>query len=149
MRAVVQRVGPARVEVASEVTGAIESGLLVYLGAGKQDTDGTVQWMARKIATLRIFEDDNEKMNLSAQDIGGEVLVVSQFTLYGDVRQGRRPSFERAASPDAARERYEQVCKALGELGLRVATGRFRANMTVHAEVQGPVTILIDSERAF
>ncbi len=149
MRAVVQRVGPARVEVENEVTGAIQGGLLVYLGAGKQDTQDTVQWMARKIATLRIFEDANEKMNLSVQDIAGEVLVVSQFTLYGDVRQGRRPGFEGAAAPEVARELYEQVCKALQDLGLRVATGRFRASMAVHAEVRGPVTILIDSERAF
>lgn len=149
MRAVVQRVSGARVEVAGEVTGAIEQGLLVYLGAGKTDAPALCAWMAKKIATLRIFEDAAEKMNLSVQDIGGEVLVVSQFTLYGDVRQGRRPGFEGAAPPDAANALYEQVCSELRALGLRVATGRFRAAMVVHAEVLGPVTILVDSERAF
>ncbi|MFT3927318.1 MAG: D-aminoacyl-tRNA deacylase [Myxococcales bacterium] len=149
MRAVVQRVHAARVTVGAETTGAIEQGLLVYLGAGKGDDARTSNWMALKLAGLRIFEDSEGKMSLSVSDIGGSVLVVSQFTLYGDVRKGRRPSFDSAAPPDQALVLYESVCAELRELGLKVETGRFRATMEVHARVAGPVTILIDSERTF
>jgi D-tyrosyl-tRNA(Tyr) deacylase len=149
MRAVVQRVARAAVIVDAETVGAIEHGLLVYLGAGKGDKAEEVEWMAQKIEGLRIFEDAAGKMNLTVADVKGAVLVVSQFTLYGDVRKGRRPSFDSAAPPEQARALYEDVCGALRSRGLPVETGRFRATMQVQAEVAGPVTILIDSQRAF
>jgi D-tyrosyl-tRNA(Tyr) deacylase len=149
MRAVVQRVAAARVEVEGEVVGAIGPGLLVYLGVGASDAEDAPAWMAAKVEGLRIFEDEAGKMSLSVRDVGGELLVVSQFTLYGDVRKGRRPSFDAAAPPERAEHLYEAVCAVLRERGLRVQTGRFRAMMRVHAEVAGPVTILVDSERAF
>lgn len=136
-------------EVAGETVGAIQAGLLVYLGAGKQDAASDPAWMADKLAKLRIFEDEQGKFARSVLDIGGEVLVVSQFTLYGDTRKGRRPSFDGAAAPEPAERAYLAVCDALRELGLRVATGRFRAKMAVHAVVAGPVTILLDSEKQF
>jgi D-aminoacyl-tRNA deacylase len=137
------------VEVAGETVGAIEAGLLVYLGAGKQDTPTDPAWMADKLAKLRIFSDEQGKFAHSVLDIRGEVLIVSQFTLYGDTRRGRRPSFDAAAPPEAAERAYLAVCEALRELGLRVATGQFRAKMDVHAVVAGPVTILLDSEKQF
>ena len=149
MRAVVQRVDQAHVTIAKETVGHIQMGLLVYLGIGKADGPSQVTWMAKKIAGLRIFPDERDRMTRSIADIGGEVLLVSQFTLYGDVRKGRRPSFENAAPPERARELYEQTRNALGELGLAVATGRFREQMLVHADVNGPVTIVVDSEGAF
>jgi D-aminoacyl-tRNA deacylase len=149
MRAVVQRVTSARVEVAGEVVGETGAGLLVYLGVGATDDPAAADAMAKKLATLRIFEDSAGKMNLSVAEVGGGVLVVSQFTLFGDVRQGRRPSFASAAPPERAEPLYQRVCEALQAAGLRVAAGRFRAEMAVHAVVDGPVTILIDSERAF
>jgi D-tyrosyl-tRNA(Tyr) deacylase len=149
MRAVVQRVAQARVEVGAEVVGRIGPGLLVYLAAGKSDADEIVPWMAQKIDTLRVFQDDAGKLSLSVRDVAGAVLVVSQFTLYGDVRKGRRPSFDAAAAPERGLALYEALCSALRQRGNEVQTGRFRASMQVHAEVSGPVTILIDSERAF
>jgi len=149
MRAVVQRVHAADVRVADEIVGAIGPGLLVYLGVGTFDTLAQAEWMASKIEGLRIFEDQLEKMSRSVSDVAGEVLVVSQFTLYGDVRKGRRPSFDRAKEPEEANALYERCCALLRERGLRVAQGRFRATMRVRAEVDGPVTILIDSERQF
>jgi D-tyrosyl-tRNA(Tyr) deacylase len=149
MRAVVQRVAQARVEVAGEVVGSIGAGLLVYLAAGSGDGDDVAAWMAQKIETLRIFEDDAGKLNRSVRDVQGGVLVVSQFTLYGDVRKGRRPSFDAAAPPERALALYEAVCMRLRETGLQVATGRFRASMQVHSQVAGPITILIDSQRTF
>jgi D-tyrosyl-tRNA(Tyr) deacylase len=149
MRAVVQRVAQARVEVDAEVTGQIGQGVLVYLAAGRDDADAVAPWMAQKIETLRIFQDDAGKMSLSVRDVGGGVLVVPQFTLYGDVRKGRRPSFDAAAPPARGQALYDAVCAELRQRGSPVATGRFRASMQVHAEVAGPVTILIDSERAF
>lgn len=149
MRAVAQRVAAARVEVDGEVVGQIGQGLLVYLAAGKDDSDELVPWMVQKLAGLRIFEDDAGKMSLSVADLAGALLVVSQFTLYGDVRKGRRPSFDAAAPPERALALYEAVCSGLRGQGLPVATGRFRASMQVHAQVAGPVTILIDSERTF
>jgi D-tyrosyl-tRNA(Tyr) deacylase len=149
MRAVAQRVSEARVDVDAETVGRIGAGLLVYLGAGKRDSDAEPAWMADKLATLRVFEDEAGKMSRSLQDLSGEVLVVSQFTLYGDVRRGRRPSFDDAAAPDSAERLYAAVCSELSARGLRVATGKFRAKMQVHAAVAGPVTILIDSEKVF
>lgn len=149
MRAVAQRVRSARVEVEGEVVGRIGPGLLVYLGAAEGDTEADVSSMADKLAGLRIFEDESGKMARSVEDLGGGVLVVSQFTLFGDVRRGRRPSFDGAAPPEEAQLLYEKVVARLREKGLEVATGRFRAMMTVHAEVAGPVTILIDSAKLF
>jgi D-tyrosyl-tRNA(Tyr) deacylase len=149
MRAVAQRVESAAVRVGDETVGRIDKGVLVYLGAGKRDTERDAAFMADKLATLRIFEDAAGKMALCVSEVSGEVLVVSQFTLYGDVRNGRRPSFGEAAPPELAVRLYEQVCGHLAERGLRVATGRFRAMMRVSAVVDGPVTILIDSEKAF
>jgi len=149
MRAVAQRVRSASVTVDEEMVGAIDAGLLVYLGAAKDDTDADVSYMVGKLAGLRIFSDDAGKMSRSVEDVGGAILVVSQFTLFGDVRRGRRPSFTDAAPPDEARTRYEQVLEGLRERGLDVATGRFRAMMNVRAEVWGPVTILVDSRKLF
>ena len=149
MRAVAQRVNSARVEVDGEVVGSIERGLLVYLGAAPEDDDATVKTMANKLAGLRIFEDDEGRMSRSVEDIDGAVLVVPQFTLFGDVRRGRRPSFEKAAAPGLARQLYERVIEALRQRGLVVQTGRFRAQMQVHSVVAGPVTILIDTTKLF
>ncbi len=149
MRAVVQRVSEACVVVDGERVGAIGRGLLVYLGAGKGDGARDEELVTNKIATLRIFPDADGKMSLSVQEIGGEVLVVSQFTLYGDVRKGRRPSFDDAAPPEDAQAIYERVVERLRGLGLRVATGRFRAMMDVQSRVDGPVTILVDSRKQF
>lgn len=149
MRAVVQRVHNAHVEVEAEVVGRIQTGLLVYLGAGDTDNEAESDWMATKVETLRIFEDEAGKMGLSVADVHGSVLVVPQFTLFGDVRKGRRPSFDRAAAPERAVQLYERFCATLRSRGLHVETGRFRATMRVHAEVDGPVTILVDSERTF
>lgn len=132
-----------------ETVGRIEHGLLVYLGAGKRDAEPEARWMAEKLHTLRVFEDDMGKMSRAVHEVGGAVLVVSQFTLYGDVRKGRRPSFDDAAPPERAERLYERVCAELAGFGVRVATGRFRAMMQVHAVVDGPVTILIDSEKVF
>jgi len=149
MRAVAQRVTEAQVRVDDELVGTIGPGLLVYLGIGKRDRGTEPMWMAEKLATLRVFEDEQGKMSRSVVDTKGEILVVSQFTLYGDARSGRRPSFDDAAPPELAEHAYRAVCEGLGRYGVNVATGRFRANMRVHAVVDGPVTILIDSERQF
>jgi D-tyrosyl-tRNA(Tyr) deacylase len=149
VRAVVQRVNESSVVVGSEVVGSIDRGLLVYLGAGREDADADVDAMTAKIAGLRVFVDDEGKMSRSVGDVGGSVLVVSQFTLYGDVRKGRRPSFTEAAPPERAEELYERVVAQLRARGLTVATGRFRATMDVCSRVDGPVTILIDTQRAF
>jgi D-tyrosyl-tRNA(Tyr) deacylase len=144
MRAVVQRVGPSRVEVAGEIVGAIDKGLLVYLGIGKGDGDAERAWMLGKVIGLRIFEDDLGKMNKSVEEIGGSLLVVSQFTLYGDVKRGRRPSFDDAMPPEEAERAYEAFVRE-ARASIHVATGRFRADMRVFSENVGPVTILIDS----
>jgi D-tyrosyl-tRNA(Tyr) deacylase len=149
MRAVAQRVCEARVDVDGQTVGRIGPGLLVYLGVGKRDRPEDPAWMAEKLAGLRIFADEQQKMSRSVSDVSGEILVVSQFTLYGDMRRGRRPSFDDAALPEPAEHAYNAVCAALIARGLRVATGQFRAMMQVHAVVDGPVTILIDSERQF
>jgi D-tyrosyl-tRNA(Tyr) deacylase len=149
MRAVVQRVTRASVEVDAVPVGSIGKGLLVYLGAGKDDDDRVAPWMASKLLGLRIFEDDAGKMNRSVVDVAGSLLVVSQFTLYGDVRSGKRPGFDTAARPERAQQLYEQVCSALRTQGASVATGQFRASMQVMSQVDGPVTILVDSDRVF
>jgi D-tyrosyl-tRNA(Tyr) deacylase len=149
MRAVVQRVKEARVTVAGEAVGAIGPGLLVYLGVGDQDTDADLAYLADKVLALRIFEDDMGRMNRSVTDVGGAVLVVSQFTLYGDCRKGRRPSFVRAARPEVAEAVYERFAARLRESGVAVATGRFAAMMDVASVNDGPVTILVDSGKEF
>jgi len=149
VRAVVQRVKEARVEVGGRVTGEIGRGLLVFLGVGEGDALKDCEYMANKISTLRVFSDDRDLMNLSVVEAGGEVMVVSQFTLWGDCRKGRRPSFVRAAGPDLARDLYERVVGLLQGKGLRTATGQFREMMDVHLVNDGPVTLLIDSEKGF
>jgi len=147
MRAVVQRVSRAAVKVGDELTGEISWGLLVLLGVAREDTEGDADHVAEKIAGLRVFEDDAGKMNLSARDIGGAVLAVSQFTLFGDVRRGKRPSFEEAARPERARELYEYFVGQVRGLGLRCETGRFQEMMEVESINSGPVTILVDSKK--
>lgn len=149
MRAVVQRVHEADVEVDGERVGAIKRGLLVFLGAAREDEARDVQYVADKIAGLRIFPNDEGKMSLSVTDVGGGVLVVSQFTLFGDVRRGRRPSFDGAADPADAERLYQEVVEALRAKALTVETGRFRAMMDVRSNVDGPVTIQIDSRKLY
>ena len=149
MRAVVQRVHEASVSVDREVVGAIERGLLVYLGAAQGDDAKDVRYIADKIAGLRVFPNDDGRMSLSVTDVNGAVLVVSQFTLFGDVRRGRRPSFDGAADPTDAERLYVQVVEALRGKGLSVETGTFRAMMLVQSAVDGPVTIQIDSRKLY
>jgi D-tyrosyl-tRNA(Tyr) deacylase len=149
MRAVVQRVRKAKVTVDGTISGEIGLGLLVLLGVGKGDTDADAQYLAAKTAGLRVFEDDAGKMSRSLKDIGGAVLVVSQFTLYGDVRRGLRPSFDGAAPPDEASRLYERYCELLRQEGLTVETGVFQAMMDVELLNDGPVTILLDSQKIF
>jgi D-tyrosyl-tRNA(Tyr) deacylase len=149
LRLVVQRVSRARVRVAGRVTGEIAAGLLVLAAVGKGDTPATMAAMAEKTALLRIFSDEVGKMNRSLLETGGAVLAISQFTLYGDVRRGRRPGFELAAASEDARPLFEEFLRALRALGLRVETGLFQAEMTVDSANEGPVTILIDSEKLF
>lgn len=148
MRAVVQRVSRAKVTVASDVTGEIGPGLLVLLGISVDDIERDADYLVDKIANLRIFEDADEKMNLSLLDAGGEMLVVSQFTLYGDTRDGRRPSFIRAARPERANELYEYFVSKARQQITKVETGRFQAMMDVELVNDGPVTIILDSEKA-
>lgn len=145
MRAVLQRVKRAKVAVGGEITGEIAAGWLVLLGVAPADTPKEVDWLAEKIANLRAFEDAAGKMNLSVQDIGGSVLVVSQFTLYGDCLKGRRPGFTGAAPPTIAEPLYESFAAALKLLGVPVATGRFGADMQVELVNDGPVTFVIDT----
>ena len=149
MRAVLQRVSRASVTVSSQTVGRIGPGLLVLLGVEASDGPDDVAYVAGKIRDVRIFEDEQQKMNRSVVDAGGAVLVVSQFTLCGDVRKGRRPSFDGAAPPDLARALYEQVVETLRGGGLTVETGEFRAMMQVELVNDGPVTILLDSRRVF
>ena len=149
MRAVVQRVSRAKVTVNGELTGEIGPGLLVLLGVGQDDTEADAIYLAEKIAGLRVFEDDQGKMNRSVQDAGGSVLAVSQFTLYGDVRRGKRPSFDAAAPPEKARQLYESFVEQIRARGLRCETGRFQAMMQVELVNEGPVTILLDSYKVF
>jgi D-aminoacyl-tRNA deacylase len=153
MRAVVQRVSRAQVTVKGtvkdEVIGQIGPGLLVLLGVGDGDTESDADYLAEKISGLRIFEDNQGKMNLSVADIGGAVMTVSQFTLYGDVRRGKRPSFDAAARPERARELYEYFVERIRAAGLRCETGRFQETMQVELVNHGPVTILLDSHKQF
>jgi D-aminoacyl-tRNA deacylase len=149
MRAVVQRVSRASVSVGGAVTGAIEAGLLVLLGVGLEDEPSDAGYLADKIVGLRIFEDEDEKMNRSVIDVGGAILAVSQFTLYGDVRRGKRPSFDAAARPERARELYEYFVSRIRALGVRCETGIFQAMMEIELVNSGPVTILIDSRKQF
>jgi D-tyrosyl-tRNA(Tyr) deacylase len=149
MRAVVQRVSRARVTLKGRVTGEIGVGLMILLGIGRNDTSSTSIGMAEKIAHLRIFEDDEGKMNRSLLDVKGSALVVSQFTLYGDARGQRRPSFIAAAPLDEAKKLYEEFAETLRKLGVTMATGVFKAMMSVESVNEGPVTILLDSDKAF
>ena len=149
MRAVAQRVSRAKVTVNGEITGAIGPGLLVLLGVGSGDTRVHADYLVDKIVGLRIFEDPGGKMNLSVIDVSGAVLAVSQFTLYGDVRRGRRPSFDAAAPPQQARELYEYFVEKIRAAGVRCETGRFQEMMQVELVNDGPVTILLDSAKAF
>jgi D-tyrosyl-tRNA(Tyr) deacylase len=149
MRAVVQRVTRAHVSVGEEIVGSISSGLLVLLGVAKSDTQVDADYLASKILSLRIFDDEKGKMNLSLAETGGSVLAVSQFTLYGDTRKGRRPSFDQAAPPQLANQLYEYFVGKIRDSGIHTETGRFQAMMQVELVNDGPVTILLDSTRAF
>lgn len=149
MRCVVQRVKEASVTVAGETVGKIGPGYMVLIGVSVEDTEKDVRYMADKVPNLRIFEGAEDKMNLSLKDVGGEILAVSQFTLYGDARGGRRPSFIAAARPEAANELYEQLVASWREQGIHVETGRFRTHMEVGLVNDGPVTILLDSMKGF
>jgi D-tyrosyl-tRNA(Tyr) deacylase len=149
MRALVQRVSRAKVTVNEWTAGEIGHGLLVLLGVGREDIEADASYLAEKIAGLRIFEDTEGKMNRSVGDVGGSVLAVSQFTLYGDVRRGKRPSFDAAAPPEQARRLYEFFVQRIQALGLRCETGRFQEMMQVELVNEGPVTILLDSGKGF
>jgi D-tyrosyl-tRNA(Tyr) deacylase len=149
MRAVVQRVKEARVSVKGKTVGEIDQGLLVFLGVGEPDTERDCEYLANKIAHLRAFPDETNFMNLSLVETGGAILVVSQFTLWGDCRKGRRPSFKDAARPDTAQALYEHFIGLVREKGLKVETGAFQEMMDVHLVNDGPVTLLLDSSKAF
>jgi D-aminoacyl-tRNA deacylase len=149
MRAVVQRVSSAKVTVNGTLAGEIGMGVVVLLGVGHEDSEADVAYVAAKVAGLRIFEDDDGKMNRSVLDVAGSVLAVSQFTLYGDVRRGKRPSFDDAASPDQARTLYELFVEQIRAAGLPCQTGRFQQMMKVELANEGPVTILVDSKKLF
>jgi len=149
MRAVVQRVNEARVSIEGTVVGEITRGFLVLLGVGKEDQEEDADYLAAKIPQLRVFEDEEGRFNLSLLDIGGGILVVSQFTLFGDCRKGRRPSFTDAAEPQQARELYHHFITKLKENQISVATGEFQAHMAVELINDGPVTLLLDSKKAF
>ena len=149
MRAVVQRVSEASVSVDGEIVSRIGKGLLILLGVGADDTESDAEYLADKIANLRIFEDEKGKMNLSVLDVGGEAMVVSQFTLYGDCRKGRRPSFTQAAKPDKAQALYSYFILRLREEGVPTREGMFQAHMKVNLTNDGPVTILLDSGKSF
>ena len=149
MRSVVQRVRHASVTVNGEVVGEISAGLLVLLAVGKEDGEKDSAWMVEKLVGLRIFEDGEGKMNRSVLDVGGEILLVSQFTLYGDCRSGKRPSFTTAAAPARAKELFEKSVEGIHRRGLHVETGTFQADMDVELINDGPVTLLLDSEKKF
>lgn len=149
MRAVVQRVSKASVTVADKIVGAIDAGILLLLGVADDDTQKDVIYLAEKVAGLRIFNDADEKMNLSLKEVSGQILVVSQFTLYGDCRKGRRPSFVTAAKPEKANELYQSFVAELRGQGFVVETGQFQKEMEVSLVNQGPVTLLLESRKAF
>ncbi len=149
MRAVIQRVTHAQVSVDGEITGSIGAGLLVFLGVEREDSEADADYLVEKIAGLRIFDDGNGKMNLSVKDVGGAILAGSQFTLYGDVRRGKRPSFDAAAPPEHANPLYEHFVAGVRAAGVACETGRFQAHMQVELVNDGPVTILLDSKKLF
>ena len=149
MRAVVQRVNHATVTVSGQIVGRVERGVCVFVGVGRDDTEDDAAALADKVVGLRIFEDDAQKMNLSVLDAEGALLAISQFTLFGDVRRGKRPSFSEALEPVRAEALFEQFCSECRTRGARVETGLFRTHMQVELENDGPVTILIDTKRAF
>ncbi len=149
MRCVVQRVSRAQVTVEGQIVGKIEKGVMVLVGVENDDTDSDVEYAVKKLHGMRIFEDDQEKMNLSIGDVGGSMLLVSQFTLQGDMRHGRRPSFTNAARPEHAEPLFEALVQGLKHKGIVVETGRFRAHMQVELVNDGPVTLLLDSKRSF
>lgn len=149
MRTVIQRVSRAQVKIDEKVTGAIDRGLVVFVGISADDKTKDLQWLAEKIVHLRIFEDDAGKMNRSITDIKGEMLIISQFTLYGDCRKGRRPGFSSAAPPLVAEPCYQQFVQEVRDKGIQVATGTFQADMQVELVNDGPVTLLLDSEKKF
>lgn len=149
MRGVIQRVSRASVTIDGEITGKIKQGLVVLLGIRAKDGKRDVEWMAEKVVHLRIFEDQQGKMNRSLTDIDGEMLIISQFTLYGDCRKGRRPGFSNAAPPEQAEPLYEEFIDAVQQHGITTATGTFQADMAVELVNDGPVTLLLDSEKKF
>lgn len=149
MRAVVQRVTKSSVIVEKDVVGAISNGITVLLGIGNEDSHEDIKYLAEKIINLRIFEDSQGKMNLSLLDVGGELLIISQFTLYGDCRKGRRPGYDKAARPEIANELYEEFVKYCRDAGIMVSTGKFQAEMMVEIHNHGPVTLLLDSKKEF
>jgi D-tyrosyl-tRNA(Tyr) deacylase len=149
MRAVVQRVSTASVSMNKTIIGKIAQGLVILLGIRSEDNRQDAQWLAEKVVHLRIFNDDDGKMNRSLQDIGGEVLIISQFTLYGDCRKGRRPGFADAAPPELAKPLYEEFIAAVQKLQIGVSTGQFQAEMQISLVNDGPVTLLVDSEKKF
>lgn len=146
MKAIVQRVSSASVSVAGEVLGQIGPGLLILLGIGAEDQDSDLDWMVDKVLHLRCFEDDQGKMNLSVLDTQGEILCISQFTLYGDCRRGNRPSFDKAANPSLALGFYEKFIDKIGKKGVIIKAGRFGAKMTIPSVNEGPVTLILDSQ---
>lgn len=149
MRAIVQRVKSANVQIDGQLVAEIESGLLIFLGISVDDQQSDIDYLIRKIANLRIFRDDDLRMNKSLLDVGGQALVVSQFTLYGDCRKGRRPNFSQAAKPEKAHQLYQVFVNQLLQLGVDVKTGVFQATMEVELTNDGPITILLDSEKLF
>lgn len=149
MRAVVQRVTQGKVSVEGQGIGEIEKGLVVLLGVGKEDTDKDIEYLADKIINLRVFEDENDKMNLSLREVGGALLVVSQFTLYGDCRKGKRPSYDKAARPEIAEDLYKRFVAYCKTFDIKVETGKFQAMMMVEIHNDGPVTLLLDSRKEF
>lgn len=149
MRAVVQRVAGASVLVNGHVIGSIDRGVVVLLGIGRRDTEAETGWLAEKIIHLRIFEDEAGKMNRSLKDIDGDMLIVSQFTLFGDCRKGRRPGYSEAAAPETAKPLYESFIRRVDSAGIRTATGIFQETMQVSLINDGPVTLLIDSDKTF
>ena len=149
MRAVVQRVTEAKVTVEGEMVGSIGPGLAVLLGVGHNDTEESAAYLAEKIANLRVFEDDSGKLNLSLAELGYSMLVVSQFTLWGDCRKGRRPSFSRAANPESAEKLYNFFVQKVRDMGIATATGRFQAMMQVRLVNDGPVTLMLDTDKTF
>jgi len=149
MRAVLQRVKKANVTIDEKVKGEINKGIMLLLAIGKEDTENDLKYMIEKVMNLRIFEDENEKMNLSLLEIKGEMLIISQFTLYGDCRKGRRPNFMKSEKPDIAEEMYNEFIKKAKEYGIKIESGEFGANMAVDLINDGPVTILMDSKKEF